>query len=135
MVGTIRDVPFFCRNVVPMNELLPEEFAALNDCRHARNEYLHRWLKALCEFPKLWIFCDVYGDFSSGAWAVLLSHRPEFVSHAPLSAFSAGEWRHVLIYQPQLISYCNKWSDFSAAQKAALLKLQPELTRYIKKAP
>lgn len=118
-----------------MNELSPEEFAALSECRHIRNEYLHKWLKALCDFPKLSLFCDVWGEFSSGAWAVLLSHRPEFVKQAPLNAFSAGEWGHILTYQPQLISYCNKLSDFSAVQKSELLKLHPELARYIKKAP
>ncbi len=110
-----------------MDNLTPEEYAFLSECRHAKNEYLHKWLQALCEFPRLAVFCNVWSEFTSGAWAVLLAHQPGFINKAPLKSLTVNEWVYILSWQPQLIGQCRKTLQFSSAQRSILLQKQPGL--------
>ena len=90
----------------------------LNKCREMELECNRIWIKAIEFSPQLARYCKRFNDFSTGQWAVLLSHCPEFINIAPLHKLSAGEWTHILYWQPQLEAECPIMERLSDEQKA-----------------
>ena len=89
-----------------MDDLTEAERNDLFTCRHMDSECKSLWLRAIENSPKLARYCRWLNDFTPGEWAVLLSHRPDFINIAPIHKLSDREWEHILRYQPQLARDC-----------------------------
>ena len=117
---TAKECAFFIFRRTTMNDLTDSERNNLFTCRHFEAECKSLWLRAIADTPKLARYCRWIHDFTTGDWATLLSHRPEFINIAPIHELSVNEWVFLLSCQPQLASECKIKRKFSAQQKAYL---------------
>ena len=117
---TAKECAFFIFGRTNMDDLTDSELNNLFTCRQMETECKSLWLRAIADAPKLARYCRWIHDFTTGDWAVLLSHCPEFINIAPLHELSVNEWVLILSYQPQLASECRLQKKFSALQKKYL---------------
>lgn len=107
-----------------LNEL---ERSLLRDCREMELQFHRMWIKVVTDSPQLAGYCPCWNDFTTGEWAVLLSHNASFANIAPLHKLARNEWVHILTWQPELVKLCPLTETFSTFQRNYLIDKHPQL--------